>query len=186
MGHALPRPAFHLPLAEAQRTVAANRGMYMTKKTSNLKVVERQDVYKKREEREETWRLTRAEITASARAVRIHLESFRSQLEGMPFDVVTNDMPCSVQTRSDVPSVLELADGFDPCIKGRFDVLSESIPDLSGELFNMKMDIAETAFQLGVLAGPIFSGASDREIDRLERGLIHATVSRRWRCKDRG
>jgi hypothetical protein len=48
---------------------------------------------------------------------------------------------------------------------------------------NLKWETAWTSFQIGVLAGAIFAGCSDREIDRLERGLVHATVSRRWRVK---
>ena len=82
------------------------------------------------------------------------------------------------------PVVIDLADAFDPCIKGRFEWIAESIPDWQDEIVNLKMETAETAFQIGVMAGAMFAGCSEREIDRLERGLIHAIVSRSWRCKD--
>jgi hypothetical protein len=36
---------------------------------------------------------------------------------------------------------------------------------------------AESGFKNGVLAGAIFAGASDCEIDRLERGLAFSLVS---------
>jgi hypothetical protein len=71
-----------------------NRGDLM--KTSNLKIVEQQTKAEQRDKEEESWRLTRAEITARVRAIRAQLEAFRAQLEGVPFDVVTNDMPVSL------------------------------------------------------------------------------------------
>jgi hypothetical protein len=82
-----------------------------------------------------------------------------------------------------VPS--ELAEALDPAIIGHYDRLHKATADnLQDDLGALRWKTAETSFQIGVLAGPIFSGASDREIDRLERGLIHAIVSRRWRCKE--
>jgi hypothetical protein len=80
--------------------------------------------------------------------------------------------------------VIELMEDFDPCIPGHYKRLDEAIPDdnrLVDDLSALKWQTAETAFQIA-----IFAGCSDREIDRLERGLIHATVSQPRRCKDRG
>jgi hypothetical protein len=102
-------------------------------------------------------------------------------LEGLTFDIVTSQIPLSAENPSERPDVINLVHDFDSYIKGRAAQMREKEHD---ELFNQRMETAETAFQIGVLAGAIFSGASDREIERLERGLIHATVSRGWRCKD--
>lgn len=41
----------------------------------------------------------------------------------------------------------------------------------------MKYILADTAFAIGVLAGAMFNGASEREIDRLERGLAYAIAA---------
>jgi hypothetical protein len=165
------------------------------KKTSNLKIVqqqtlteaeqakyEQQKAEKRRKELEESWKLTRTEIAGRAHALRLQLEVFRSQLEGLTFDIVNSQIPPSAETPSNRPDAIDLVDDFDSYIKGTADEMREKEHD---ELFNLRMDTADTAFQIGILAGAIFSGASDREIDRLERGLIHATVSR-GRCKDRG
>jgi hypothetical protein len=133
-------------------------------------------------EQEESWKLTRIEVASRVRNVRLELETFRTRLEGMPFDVVTDDTPRSVDyVNGSWP--IDLAETLSPCVKGRFDWIYERISE-KDELFNLKSETAETAFQVGVLAGAIFAGCSDREIDRLERGLIHATVSRNWRCKE--
>ena len=105
----------------------------------------------------------------------------------MPFDVVTSDMPLSVDY-GNRPCPSELTEALDPAIKGHYDRLHKATAhDLNqDDLGALKWKTAETSFQIGVLHGAMSTGASDREIDRLERGLIHATVSRGWRCKDRG
>jgi hypothetical protein len=158
----------------------------MAKKTSNLKIVQQQTPTEDelRAHEEDSWRLTRSEITGRARALREELEAARARLDGMTFDVITDDIPHSLNNY-EKRCVTELVDAFDPCIEGHF----KRVEDLVGEscvhddLSNLKWQTAETAYQIGMLAGAMFSGASDREIDRLERGLIHATVSRKWRCK---
>ena len=42
--------------------------------------------------------------------------------------------------------------------------------DFNAKLFELKMDAAETAFKIGVLAGVIFAGCSKEQVDRFERG----------------
>jgi hypothetical protein len=177
-------PPLYLPLTEAQTNRRSEKGeRRMAKKTSNLKIVEqqtkaewqakyeREKVAKELKEEEESWRLTRPEITARVRALRAELDSFRAQLEGMPFDVVTSDIPVSVDY-GDRPYPSELTEAFDPAIKGHYDRLEKATAhDLQDDLGALRWETAETSFQIGVLAGAMFSGASDREIDRLERGL---------------
>jgi hypothetical protein len=173
------------------------------KKISNLKIVQqqtpteaelqakyqREKLWKDREVQEDSWRLTRQEITARVRALRIELEAARARLEGMTFDVVTDDAldPHSMSNR-EKSSVTDLVDAFDPCILGHYKRVENLVGEscVHDDLSNLKWQTSETAFQIGILQGAIFAGCSDREIDRLERGLIHATVSRKWRCKDRG
>jgi hypothetical protein len=162
-------------------------------KNSNLKIVQQQTAgeiesraerEREKDQRENSWKLARQEIGNRVRKLRLELETYRSRLEGMTFDVVTGDTPWSVDSVNS-PYPLDLAEMFNPCIPGRYDPMYESIShEWKDELFNLKSETADTAFQIGVLAGAIFAGCSDREIDRLERGLIHATMSRNWRCKD--
>jgi hypothetical protein len=52
---------------------------------SNLKLVDTDN------EQRESWKLTRVEIASRVRNVRLELETFRTRLEVMPFDVVTDD-----------------------------------------------------------------------------------------------
>ena len=106
---------------ESQR----KQGDQMAKKISNLKIVEQQTeaelqakyerakAAKQRDEEEDSWRLARPEITARARALRTELEAARARLEGMTFDVVTDDMPHSLGNYKRV-CVTDLVDAFDP------------------------------------------------------------------------
>jgi hypothetical protein len=48
----------------------------------------------------------------------------------------------------------------------------------------MKYILADTAFAIGVLAGTMFTGASEREIDRLERGLVYSIAASPWLRKE--
>ena len=150
----------------------------MAKKNSHLKIVEQDDSL------EEIWKLTRKEIAERARTLRLELETYRERLEGMPFDVVTDDCPHSVDY-VDGSYPINLAEAFNPHIAGHYDWLEKAlVGNHDVRLCRLKIETADTAFQIGVLAGAIFAGCSDREIDRLERGLVHATVSRPWRVKE--
>ena len=79
----------------------------------------------------------------------------------------------------------ELAEHLNPFITGHYERVYELLPDeiADGDLSPMKWALADTAFAIGVLAGAIFSGAKPRKIDRLERGLAHATASRHWQVR---
>jgi hypothetical protein len=174
----------------------------MAKKSSNLKIVqqqipteaelqakyEREKGYKEREQEEESWRLTRPEITARARAVRAQLEAARARLEALTFDAVIDDEIPQSLDKGDRGYVIDLVEDFDPCISGHYKRVENVVAnsDVHDDLSALKWQTAEAAFQIGIFQGAIFAGCSDREIDRLERGLIHATVSQPRRCKDRG
>lgn len=141
----------------------------MAKKTSNLKVVqqqthtedelqakrEREEAWKKREAEEETWKLSRVEITNRVRTLRLQLERFRTQLEGMTFDVVTEDIPRSVDyTTGNRSYPLGLVEAFDPCIEGHYQRLDSAIArDLTDDLCDLEWKLAETSFHIGALGG---------------------------------
>jgi hypothetical protein len=156
----------------------------MARKDSNLKIVEhqteaelqakyeREKAARRRDEEEDSWRLTRPDITALVRALRAQLEDYRYQLEAMTFDIIAVDTPPSIERGQDAyPG--QLAEAFNPSLKGHYKRLSEALPSddrlLHDDLSNLSLETAETSFHIGVLAGAVFTGASDREIDRLER-----------------
>ena len=169
-------------------------GELMAKKTSNLKIVEqpteaeraaKERAGKQREIEEKSWRLNRFEITARVRALRAELEEYRTRLEGMPFDAGTSGGVAPPSLGYDGHEPDQLAEAVNPCIAGRYERLEKAIPaDCQDDLSELKWAMAETSFHNGVLAGAIFAGCPDREIDRLERGLIHAIASRGWRCNE--
>ena len=155
---------------------------------ASMTVVANGDAIKSKEEqkekREASWKLNRRQIAGLAREIRIELEAARDRLEGMTFEALSGDMPPVIDNIEPHPYACELVGKFNPSIRGRYNLL-EGIAGIDpDELLQFKTEACESAFQIGVLAGAIFSGASDREIDRLERGLIHATMARPWRVKD--
>lgn len=148
---------------------------------TNLKLVQQQgEETKRRKQEEEGWRLTRAEVAARVREIRSHLEDVSDRLAGLHFDILNSDEPPSIDY-VDEPMPCELAERLNPCLTGYYDRVYNRLPDegCRDDVGELKLSMAETAFAIGVLAGAIFHGASGREIDRLERGLVHATVSRR-------
>ena len=169
--------------------------MAAQKKTSNLKIVqteseaelqaEREKLYKEREQEEDSWRLSRAEITVRARAVRAELEAVRARLEALTFDAESDDIPHSLD-KGDRRYVIAIVEDFDPFIQGHFKRVENLVGNnrVHDDLSNLRWQTAETAFQIGILQGAILAGCSDREIDRLERGLIHATAAKPWLSKD--
>lgn len=154
------------------------------KTQTNLKLVEQGEEEKRRQE--ETWKLTRDEVAGRVRETRKYLEEFADRLSGLQFDVLNRDCPASLDC-VDPTHPYQLAERLCPSIAGRFDRVDEQLPDTEcrDDLMELKMTLAEVAFAIGVFAGSLFSGlASQREIDRLERGLVWAITSRRSEIKD--
>jgi len=136
------------------------------------------------EEKIDKWKLRPDQIRLRVREIREDLGIFRDRLAAVCFDVVADDMPTSLDHGSDVcPSTL--VELLNPCITGFQEICEAKIPrEIQDELNSLKWHTADTAFAIGVLFGCMISGASEKEIDRLERGLVHATVSRRWQVTD--
>jgi len=146
--------------------------------------------YKRWEEAENSWEITRDEARHRARNVREILEDFRNQLEGAFFDVPCGDVPRSLdRERQDV---VQLVENLNPLVNGFFKMIDDlanqhgcdEFIDFNAKLFLLKMEAAETGFQIGVLAGAIFAGCSQEQIDKFERGLTFAMASHRRMVKD--
>jgi hypothetical protein len=63
------------------------------------------------------------------------------------------------------------------------ELAKDPVYDRGAVLWEMRRNLAEATFAIGVFFGAMVHGASDREIDGLERGLVHATVSLHWQVK---
>ena len=142
--------------------------------------------YQEREAEENRVKLDRNQLAARVAEIRRLLEDFGERLAGVRFDIVTHDMPPSLDCGNQVcpDNLVEMLNPLIPLYHKRCD---KRLPEREGvrdDLSNLKWNTADTAFAIGVLAGSIFAGASKREIDRMERGLVHATASRRWQCKE--
>lgn len=157
----------------------------MAKKTtlSVVKPIEPQLRKKTRrewEEEKDTWKITRHEAAARVSALRIELESYRDQIDAVPFDILADDIPRCLD-RSKREEAVNVMEQLNPLIKGLFDRcdeiaqrhgVSEEI-DYNAELFELKLQLSDTAFQVGLLAGAMFAGASRETVDRFERGLLY-------------
>jgi len=163
-------------------------------KHSNLKIVDQQHEEAVCHKEEKDWRLTRVEITARVREIRCYLESFRDGLAGVPFDVVAPDPGNSIRDGlsigrdDDTISTWGLAERLRPFITRDYESCHEELAkdpvyDRGAVLWEMRRNLAEAAFAIGVLFGAMVHDASEQEIDRLERGLVHATVSRYGQVK---
>lgn len=156
----------------------------MTRKNekTNLKLVDQQHKEAvRREEELESCNLTPAEITARVREIRSHLEYFRDALSGVPFDIVAEEPGGSIRNSNHLESVSELAERLNPFLKGwRVHCAESLLADAQDKFGWLTAGLADTGFAIGVLAGFMFHGASEAEIDRLERGFIHANARRWW------
>lgn len=129
--------------------------------------------------------LTRAEIKARVGEIRRTLEGFNEMITALHFDITYED-PLSLSSCDRRRESSALAERLNPTIAGR----AERIKDRLGNVFEhddvgeMKWAVADASFGIGVLAGAIFTGAPEKEIDRLERGLVYAAGAR-YDCKDR-
>jgi hypothetical protein len=170
----------------------------MKKRNSNLTIIDQQTAEEaerkqKRSEEEARWdkaedamRITREEARRRVRDLREELEGYRDQLEAVVFDIPNADGPMCLDPY-DRKYTVNLVEDFDPRVKGLFDMIDEyarqhgcaEALDFNNKLLLLTMYTAESAFKIGVFARAIFVADSDREIDRLERGLVFSLASDR-------
>lgn len=153
----------------------------------------RKEEYDRWEKAEDEWRITSREARQRVRVIRDELEAYREHLEGAPFDIPCGDYepPRSIGQHRRKHTV-ELVGDLNPIIDGLFKMIDDFADqhgcadylDFNSKLFLLKMEAAETGFQIGLLAGAIFAGCSNGEIDRFERGLTFALCSDTQIVKD--
>jgi len=166
------------------------------RKTTNLSVVKPQTEvqrksYEDLEKEAEAWRITRQEVRARVHALRTELEEYKSQIEGVPFDILADAIPrCLDNTRRE--DLNDLVTGLNPLIGGLFkrcdDVARrhgvDAEMDYNAQLFELEMQLSDTGYYIGILAGVIFAGCSKETIDRFEHGLGFALESKHGVVKD--
>jgi hypothetical protein len=176
----------------------------MVKKTTNLSVVKRSETQKERdrrtrwshehdrwEEAEHEMRITRQEMCQRVRVLRDELESYRAQLEAVPFDLPNDEIPC-VLDHNRRKYTVNLVEEFNPIVEKLLEMIdsyakqhgTHEFLDFQSKLFTLKSQSAETGFQIGVLAGVIFAGCSKEIVDKFERGLMFSVESNGWLVKD--
>jgi hypothetical protein len=101
-------------------------------------------------------------------------------LEGVSFDAVSEEPGRSIRDIDD-RSIRDLVEHINPFLKGWREHCQENLPrDTEDEFGFLTADLADTGFALGVLFGAMVQGASEQEIDRLDRGFIHSNARRWW------
>jgi hypothetical protein len=159
-------------------------------KKVNLKIVgklvdQHHEEAAQRKEEEENYKLTPEEFSARLRGIRCYFEKVRDGLEGVPFAAVAHtpgELIRNIELRGDIEtSIRDLVEYLHPFIKGWCEHCGENLsPELGDEFGFLTAGLVETGFALGIVYNAIVNGASDREIDRLERGFIHANKLRWW------
>ena len=131
-------------------------------------------------EAEERLKITRQEAGRRVSALRKELESYQAQIESLPFCIASGNMgPPLALDCTDRKYTLQLVEELNPLVNGYVDMIdtynqehgTDDGFDFQSKLLALETHAAETGFEIGVLAGVIFSGASKHTIDRFERGL---------------
>ena len=137
-----------------------------------------------RKQEEESWTRTPEQIAAVVKDIRHELEQARQRYDGAMFDAVADAIPRSMDV-GDKKEIYQLVEALNPCLEGFHIRVEKALGHCleTDDLGNMHWQGHEYAFQLGMFAGFIFAGASDKELDRLERALVHATAARHWEVK---
>ena len=99
-------------------------------------------------------------MICSFRRLRTELESDRDQMEGAIFDVPCGEMGTPTVARPFKAKIYSPAVGdLNPLVSGLYDLINQDTGGVEAdELFDLKLEAAETGFKLGVLAGAILAG----------------------------
>lgn len=172
-----------------------------TKKNSrNLSVINQRSAedhkkyseeYNRWEKAEKEWRLSAHQMCQRVLALRHELESYGAQLEGAPFDIPCGDYETPMSLDRERKYIVNLVEQFNPIVENILDMIDSYAEkhgthehlDFQSKLFMLKSQSAQSGFQIGVLAGVIFSGAPKEVVDRFERGLMFAVESNPWLVK---
>ncbi len=164
----------------------------MAKKATHLAVVDpiRRRASEKRiidaaeRRKKEEWehQLTADQVMIRVKEIRAGLEVYNTVLAALPFEMPAPER-YSLRDLDETESSA-MAERLIPLIEYRYNKLQKHLYD-TGEwdladnvLGPMKWTLADAAYSIGVLAGAIFTGAPEKEIDRLERGLVYSASLR--------
>ena len=133
------------------------------------------------EQNEENSHITRKELRQRVSALREELESYQRQIEALPFDIPSGDVPYCLDW-SERKYHVTLIESFNPTLDSLFEMIDKYAEqhgchediDFNSKLFQLKSEYAATGFRIGVLAGVMLAGCPKDLIDRFERGLEFA------------
>jgi len=95
------------------------------------------------------------------------------------FDILTEGAtPRSMDTETAIREPYQLVNLLCPALEECFRRVGEDCND--NAVGYLQFTGMEVGFQIGLLAGLIFADADAQEIDRAVRGLVHASVARRF------
>lgn len=161
---------------------------HKTPKSPHLRLVGPNE--KPKRQQREGRKLTRATVAGRVHKIRRYIEEVASGLEGVPFDIINYDfLPPSIEIdHGEWGGPHGLAELLHPSITDNFDHVYKQVCEsrichdngADGPLNAARFPLAATAFAIGVFAGRVFQGASKREIDKMEWGLVHAIISSPW------
>jgi hypothetical protein len=119
------------------------------------------------------------------RLLTVRDRSEKARFDGAMFDVLTDsDIPRSLDNVS-VREPYELVNYLRPSTEGHYGRCSAAIPgEEFDSLCSLQWEGMETAFQIGMLEGFVFAGSSEKEVQRMERGLAYASSVRHWEVKE--
>jgi hypothetical protein len=141
------------------------------KKRLSVVRTEPQDKLEEQHRAEElTWRITPQEAEARVHALRVQFEAYRDEINALPFKILEDDCPTLDFAKH--RWALNTLESFNPLIKGFADRYDANVPGF--DIFDLRTELSDTGFAIGVLVGVIFSGAPKEVIDRFENGLAHS------------
>src|SRR5438093_10909233 len=95
-------------------------------KQAQAHIRRRQEEAAPREKAEREWRITPREITDRVRHLRAELESYREQMEGVPFDIPSGDCDTpKCLDFGDRKHTLQLVEELNPFVSGMFEMIDK-------------------------------------------------------------
>jgi hypothetical protein len=125
---------------------------------------------------QDSWKVSRAEIAKRVRVIRRELEAAKARYDGALMDNYCDGIPASLDIMDVNKAPYGAVDYLFPWLKGRFGRLTNGIAvsDLRTDAADLYFWSTEAAFQIGMLAGAIYSDCPKATIDRFERALVFA------------
>jgi hypothetical protein len=147
---------------------------------------ERNALFLARQQADESFKLTRAEIANRVHQLRTELEAAKQRYDGALFDNFTDGIPPSLDHVGVNREPCTAVDFLSPKLECMRETLQHSNDPInqSDDVFDLYFWSTQTAYEFGMLAGAIYADSPAAIIDRFERGLVTALASCHWIIKE--